>query len=201
MTLPYSDVVTAVRTAASEAGRLHVDKLSEALRKTKPAHAADAANLLTRLGPGNAPDPVAIRELTVEIAAMPEAARSLVCVLAPALASESALVGRALLGISAACGAAIGAVVPLATVIDATLLEACRDAGAQWNAGSIAQKKGNERAEELARRVARALGVKIENETPEQSADRLQKLDLEVAASKARAAEIEKKLRASLPKV
>jgi hypothetical protein len=199
MSLPYADVVAAVRTAASEAGRLNVERLTASLHESRPVSTEDAARLLVRLGAGPAPDPLAIREVSLEIEALSLPASSLVRVLAPALEVEAALIGRALLGIAAACGAAIGAVVPIAVVIDATLLEACR--GAQWGADRISHKKSSERAEELARRVARALGLRIENETPEQSAKRWKQLDLEVAAARAYAAEIEKTLRASLPKV
>jgi hypothetical protein len=199
MTLPYGAVVSALRSAANEAGRLRVAHLAEAIRKSKPLKVEAAAQAFTQLVTGTSLDPVATREVLLELKSMTPAARSIACVVAPALAVEAPLIGRALLGIAAACGAAIGAVVPISVAVDATLLEACRST--PWRVERMGQKKGAERAEELARRVARALGLRIENETPERSEERWNELDLERAEERERAADIEKALRASLPKV
>lgn len=199
MSLPYAAVVSALRSAANEAGRLRVDLLASALGKAKPMKPDDAAQSFTQLVTGSSLDPVAIREVALELHTMSAGARSVACVLAPALAVEAPLIGRALLGVAAACGAAIGAVVPLSVAIDATLLGACRSTS--WNGANIARRKGEERAEELARRVARALGLRVEGETPEQSEQRWQSLDVELVERRERAATIEQAIRASLPKV
>ena len=124
MSLPYAAVVSALRSAANEAGRLRVDCLAEALRKSKPMKVAEAAQTFTQLVTGSSLDPVATRAGRAQINTMSPSARSVALLLALVLAVEGPLIARALLGVAAACGAAIGAVVPISVAVDATLLEA-----------------------------------------------------------------------------
>lgn len=198
MTLPFSQVVTAARLAGNQAGTLTAKTLGEALAAAQPVDEANAALLLARLYAGPDHDTVA-GELRSELEAMPPEARSLALVVSPALSQApevAAVVRHALTGITHAMSAIFGAVVPIAVVIDATLLQACREA--QWSQQRLVE---SDRAQELARRIARALGVPIRGETLAVSATRLAELDTEVVAAKARRRAIEQSIRSKLPSV
>jgi len=207
MSTPWADVVAAVRAAGNRAGSLKLRAWTKALVETKPLDGPAAAYTLARASVGPSVDTASVRELETELAAMSEGPRGLACVLAPALAKlpeELAVVQRALAGIAAASSAALGAWVPWSIAVDATLLEACRSAGAAWSADRLVGGE-RDRAEELARRVARALGVPVVGkrgpETSEQSAERLATLDLDRMRALAQQNQVEQAIRATLPKL
>lgn len=207
MSTPWSELLIAVRTAGNRAGALHTFAWTRTLLSTRPVEPAQAAYALARGAVGPSVDTASVRELELELMALSDDARSLAQVLGPALVSlpeESAVVQRALAGIAGASAAAIGAWVPWSVAVDATLLQVCRDAGASWGAERLV-KGERERAEELARRVAKSLGLPVVSkhgrETPEQSAERLAALDLERTRALSQRNQIEQAIRATLPKV
>ncbi len=202
MTLPLAAVVDAARRAGNRAGVFPVLSLAKALGATAPVDDRTATLHLARLAAGPTVDTLTARELELELGALTADARSLVRVVAPTLAAHeaSAVAHRALLGIGGAMSAVFGAVVPPAIVVDATLIQACRECA--WGAAQLADKN---RGKELVRRLARALGLPVtESKGPEDettSAAKLEALDPELAAADARRREIEKAVRARLPKV
>lgn len=210
-TLPWDQLVAAVRTAGNRAGALHVDVVAAALRATKPLSTEAAALVFARLAAGPSADTVTAREIELELRALPSQAAELAHVVAPSLASSSddaGVVQRAIAGVAGASSAIVGAVVPWSVVVDATLFEACRVSGASWGARALVEHA--ERAEELARRIAAGLGVPIARPTksraaaiedPAKSARRLAELDPDRALAAARAEAIEARIRATLPRV
>lgn len=200
MTLPFADVVVAARTGGSRAGVLPVSALARALAAATPVAREHAALLLARLAAGVAVDTLTARELELEIAGMSDEARSLVEVVAPTLAPPdiAAVVQRALIGITAAMSGVIGARVPLAVAVDATVLQACREC--RWGRDRLTEK---DRPRELVRRLARALSLPvIDNkgvESAEVSAKKLAALDGEASAADARRRAIEQQVRSRLP--
>lgn len=202
MTLPFVAVALAARRAGDRAGVFPVGSLAKALVETPPCDDRAAALHLARLAAGPSADTLTARELELELAALTEDARSLVRVVAPALAAHEAgaAAHRALLGIGAAMGAVFAAMVPPAVVVDATLIQACRECA--WGAPQLAEKG---RGKELVRRLARSLGLPVNDgkgvEDEATSASKLTALDPERAAEGARRRELEKAIRARLPKV
>lgn len=194
MTTPFEQLVAAVRTAGNRAGTIRIKSWKRALASARALEPSRAAYVLARTAVGPAVDTATVRELELEIATLDERARDLCCTLAPALEvmpEESSVIQRALAGIAGASAAAIGAWLPWSSVIDATLLGACRACS------------GTD-AEELARRVAHALGVSVEGkgrESPEESALALRALDARVQAEERERKRIEQELRAKLPRV
>jgi hypothetical protein len=108
----------------------------------------------------------------------------------------------------------VGANVPLAVVVDATILETLRTVSSMWTAYKL-QQGGEERAEELVRLLARALrlqiGVRGEGdlrvaatmtlEPIETTRARLEEIDFARSQARLRAAEIERRVKASLPEL
>jgi hypothetical protein len=194
--IPFAQLVSAVRTAGNRAGTLRCEPFAAALARAA-ATPAEAAVLRARLVHADVPT---TRELELEISASSPATRQLAGALAGALSvlpEESAVVARALLGISAASAAVLYAHVPWSSVFDATLLQACRTTGAAFEQHPNAAGRG----ESLVLHVARALSLPVGGLDESALANRLAELDPEAAAARARASALEEKLRAALPKV
>ncbi len=194
MTVPYAQLVAAVRTAGNRAGTIRRDALVAAL-SGHDATAVQASAHLARLV--NA-DAATVHELEVEIGALEPAAQKNASALAGALAAlpeEAAVVSRALLGISGACAGVLYAHVPWSSVIDATLLEACRVTGALFRPFMPG------REEYLVLRLGQSLAVPVRGLEGPLLAKRLAELDPEAAQARARDAALYSKLRAALPPV
>jgi len=201
-TLSYGDVVRALRVAGNRAGALRLNALVKALA-TPAVAVPNAALMFARLAAGPSADTLTARELELELMSLAPAARSLAQVVAPALASlpeESLVINRALIGIVGATSAVFGAMVPWSIAVDATLLQACREA--PWDAQSLAEK---DRPQELARRIARSLGLPVMGskglEDAATSEARLRELDPARAADEKRRRAVEQSIRSKLPKV
>lgn len=196
MSLPFADLVVAARTAANRSGAIPL----EALRTTLAAAAAtsphDAALSLARIAGGIAVDTATVRELELEIRSLSDNARSLVLRVTPALVDHSAVIQRALTGVVGSMSAILGAMVPLAVAVDATILQACREAG--WGVDRLIEEP---RRDELARRIVRALGVRILGESEEWNGKALAHLDPEREAAEQRRIAVESAVRSKLPKI
>ncbi len=202
--LPYTEIVRAMRAAGNRAGAIRVIAFGKALTTTAAVDAATAALMFARLAAGPSADTVTAREIELELSALPERARSLAHIVAPALSAlpeESLVVNRAFIGIVGATSAVFGAVVPWSIAVDATLLQACRDV--DWDASGLRADK--DRPKELARRIARALGLPTIGqqglEDAATSEKRLRELDPARTADETRRRAIEQSIRSKLPKV
>jgi hypothetical protein len=202
--LPYGDVVRALRSAGNRAGAIRAIAFGRALTNTAAVDVPTAALLFAQLAAGPAVDTLTAREIELELTALTPAARSVAQIVAPALSSlpeESLVVHRALIGIVGATSAIFGAMVPWAIAVDATLLQACREV--TWEASQLTADK--DRPKELARRVARAFGLPVIAsqglEDAATSDKRLRELDPVAKAEATRLRAIEQSIRSKLPKV
>lgn len=194
MTIAFTRLREALTTAS--VGNVDLPILIHRLRQAHPLPLAGAATQLATLGGDG--DATTVAELAFEIASLSPAPQSIACALAAAKLERSAEVLAALALIRERCAEAVGAPIPVAVLVDATLLRVCRDVGAHWDATRIGEP---ERAEELARRLVQVLGLGIYKEKPETNAARIAALDPARAEDAARAAAVEQKIRASLPPV
>jgi len=203
-TLPFAQVLDALRGNPLE-GPIPVARIVGKLVTVRPSDRAQVVLTLTGMAAGHDAPTTTAREIDLALDAMPANALGLAFHLAAAFQTsppDLALIPRALQKMSMLLEAAIGAPIPVATLFDATVLEALRTCGAEWGPDRLIAGD-RKRAEELCRRVLDAVRVSIETkdgvETAKVSRAQLRSLDSREEAAQTRAATIEKALRASLP--
>lgn len=194
-----TDELYAVFATPDPRAAVDAARLATLVRQRAKVHPkAPALGLATALV-GPQVDTATVREVEVDLAALPAPARLAADALAVALGespADAAALRLALATRRDALSVVLGAPVPFSVAIDATVLQAARESARH---GGDLGKKGPA-AEELVRRVARAVGAGIGAESPETSRAALAALDPEALARAARRQEITVTLEKTLAK-
>lgn len=194
-----TDELFAVFATPDPRAVVDVARLATLVRqRAKVRPKAPALGLATALV-GPQVDTATVREIEVDLAALTAPARLAADALAVALGespADAAALRVALTTRRDALSVVLGATVPHSVVVDATVLQAARESARH---GGDLGKKGPA-AEELVRRVAGAVGARVEAESPETSRATLAALDPAALAREARRKEITATLEKALAK-